>query len=238
MQLGNDQHLLTQSSPVKYNVQSTISPETSPTMENRTDHDDVQLTELSNISKVLSFWFDHGEGLEKWFKPSPKVDRECRTWEPFVLAARSGSLSSWIQTADGTLALLLLLDQLPRNIYRGTPQAYSSDPQALSLSLDAIARGVDRQVLLERQMFFYLPIMHQESLLAQVGCLGLYQGMVARAEKGMDMHKLLVGALDMAQLHVNTIMRFGRFPGRNQALLRVSTEEELVFLADKGPRGL
>ncbi|RYP72736.1 hypothetical protein DL770_007913 [Monosporascus sp. CRB-9-2] len=147
------------------------------------------------------------------------------------------SLSSWTRTADGTLAVLLLLDQLPRNIYRGTPQAYSSDPQALSLSLDAIARGVDKQVPLERQMFLYLPIMHQECLLAQVGCLGLYEGMVARVEEGTEMHKLLGGALSMAQLHVGTIRRFGQFPGRNQPLRRVSTEEEIIFLSDKGPGG-
>ncbi|RYP47625.1 hypothetical protein DL768_006341 [Monosporascus sp. mg162] len=85
---------------------------------------------FSNISKVLSFWFDHGEGLGKRFKPSPTVDAECRFWEPFALTARSGSLSSWTQTADRT-SHSCSSSKLPRNIYRGTPQAYYSDPQAL-----------------------------------------------------------------------------------------------------------
>lgn len=187
----------------------------------------------SNVAKLLSFWFDHDEGLVKWFRPSASVDEECQYWTPFVEAAREGKLKDWSQSPNGTLALLILLDQLPRNVYRGTPQAFASDGQALSIALHAIAQGVDRQVELERQMFFYLPIMHQENLLAQIACLGLYQGMLARAEAGTDLHKLLEGALGMAQVHVDTIRRFGRYPGRNEALGRENTVEEIDFLKKK-----
>ncbi|KAI0395520.1 DUF924-domain-containing protein [Xylariaceae sp. FL0594] len=190
-----------------------------------------------DITRLLSFWFDHSEGLVKWFKPSPEVDAECRVWTAPVEAARAGSLQDWTQTPDGTLALLLLLDQLPRNVYRGTPAAYASDGMALDVAVDAIARGDDRRVALDRQMFFYLPLMHAESMLAQVGCLGLYQGMAAHAEPATPMRELLDGALGMCQVHVDIIRRFGRFPGRNAALGRQSTEEELAFLAEKGPRG-
>lgn len=200
--------------------------------------DSLSATDPSKIAEVLSFWFDHDEGLVKWFKPSPSVDGECKRWTPDVEAAREGKLTtSWTQSPDGTLALLILLDQLPRNVYRGTPEAYASGDLALSTALEAIAQGVDRQVPLERQMFFYLPIMHHESLLAQVGCLGLYQGMLARAQEGTDLHELLKGALDMAQVHVNIVRRFGHFPGRNEVLGRKSTQEEIDFLEDKGPRG-
>ncbi|KAI0023078.1 DUF924-domain-containing protein [Xylariomycetidae sp. FL0641] len=194
----------------------------------------------ANISRLLSFWFDHPDGLIKWFQPSPAVDAECQAWAPLVAAAGAGALDGWARTGggpDGTLALLLLLDQLPRNVHRGTAAAFASDGAALRVALDAVARGDDRRVPLPRQMFFYLPLMHTEALLAQVGCLGLYQGMLARAEPGTPMHELLRGALAMAQVHVDIIRRFGRFPGRNQALGRQSTQEELAFLRDKGPRG-
>ncbi|KAI0146229.1 DUF924-domain-containing protein [Xylariaceae sp. FL1272] len=191
----------------------------------------------SSITQLLSFWFDHDDGLVKWFKPSPIVDAECRVWLPLVESAREGQLNEWVQTPDGTLALLLLLDQLPRNLYRGTPAAYASDGTAVDVAVDAIARGDDRRVSLDRQMFFYLPLMHSESMLAQVGCLGLYQSMASRAELGSPMRELLDGAVDMCQIHVDTVRRFGRFPGRNAALGRKNTEEERDFLLEKGPRG-
>ncbi|KAI0002388.1 hypothetical protein F4779DRAFT_622301 [Xylariaceae sp. FL0662B] len=136
-----------------------------------------------------------GRGPVKWFQPSARVDASCQAWTPLVEAARSGALEAWTATPDGTLALLLLLDQLPRNVYRGAAAAYASP--ALDRALDAIARGDDRRVPIDRQMFFYLPLMHTESLLAQVGCLGLYQGMAARAEPGSAMRELLDGALKM-----------------------------------------
>lgn len=98
-----------------------------------------------DVTRILSFWFDHQDGLVKWFKPSPVTDDECRAWELLVLAARAGTLDAWMRTADGTLALPLLLDQLPRNIYRGTAAAYAaytSEGAALNVALDAIARAM------------------------------------------------------------------------------------------------
>ncbi|KAI1205091.1 uncharacterized protein F4807DRAFT_295630 [Annulohypoxylon truncatum] len=106
----------------------------------------------SNVARLLSFWFDHDhpEGLAKWFKPSPAADAECEPWIPLVEAARAGALDAWARTPDGTLALLLLLDQVPRNVYRGTSAAYASEGAAF-----------------DRQMFFYLPLMHAaEAMLA------------------------------------------------------------------------
>jgi uncharacterized protein (DUF924 family) len=190
----------------------------------------------SKIQSLLSFWFDHDEGLIKWFVPNPAIDEECRAkWEPLVLAARQGSLSSsWTQTPDGTLALLLLVDQLPRNIYRGTPAAFSSDAQGLAIALDAVAKGFDVRVSVDRQMFFYLPILHQEDLLSQIACVGLYQGMVDRAAEGTDrdLHKLLEGALGQVRKHLGIIHHFGRYPRRNEALGRTSTPEELEYLKE------
>jgi len=192
----------------------------------------------SKIRSLLSFWFDHGEGLMKWFVPNPTVDEECRVkWEPLVLAARQGSsspLSSWTQTPDGTLALLLLVDQLPRNIYRDTPAAFSSDSQGLEIALDAIAKGFDVRVPVEKQMFFYLPILHQENLLALIACVGLYRGMADRAAEGTDreLHTLLEGAVGEVKKRLGVIHRFGRYPRRNEALGRTSTPEELEYLKE------
>ena len=156
---------------------------------------DSPLSSPYNITKLLNLWFDQSqgltEGLKKWFIPNPVVDAELAPWKPLVQAAREGELAAWSGSADGTLALLLLLDQLPRNVFRGTAEMFASDDQAVSVAVNAIARGVDRQVPLERQMFFYLPIMHQENLLAQVGCLGLYQGMAARATMHIGLTRIL-----------------------------------------------
>ncbi|KAI1114996.1 DUF924-domain-containing protein [Nemania sp. NC0429] len=185
------------------------------------------LQDPSHLNTLLSFWFDHTEGHKKWFKIKPAFDEECRQWEPLVLAAREGSLSAWSQTPDGALALLILLDQIPRNIYRGTQQAFTSDSQAFELALHSVALGMDRQVPLQRQMFFYLPIMHQESLLAQICSVGLYEGLVSRAERGSDLRRQLEGSLAEALRHVDIIRRFGRYPKRNRALGRINTREEL-----------
>ncbi|KAI0190867.1 DUF924-domain-containing protein [Astrocystis sublimbata] len=200
--------------------------------QNAPQTDQQSLAYSSNINSLLQFWFDHSEGLAKWFIYDPAVDDECRAWEPWVLAARAGDLNSWADSPDGALALLILLDQIPRNIYRGTPGAYASDVQALELALSFVAHGVELQVSLERQMFFYLPILHQESLMAQVCCVGLYQCMVSRAEPGSDLHSLLEGALVNVREHLDIIVRFGRFPKRNEALRRVGTAEEIEYLGN------
>lgn len=197
----------------------------------------VPANDSSNITRLLSFWFDHPDGVAKWFKASPTVDAECQIWTPLVEAAREGALAGWAQTPDGTLALLLLLDQLPRNVYRGTAAAFASDGAALEVAVDAVALGDDRRVALDRQLFFYLPLMHSESLLAQVGCLGLLQGMAARAEPDTGLRELFDSEIGIAQAHVNAIRRFGRFPGRNAALGRESTTKELEYLRESGPWG-
>ncbi|KAI1159331.1 DUF924-domain-containing protein [Nemania serpens] len=192
------------------------------------------LEDPSHVNTLLSFWFDHTEGHKKWFKIKPAFDEECRQWEPLVLAARKGSLSAWGQTPDGALALLILLDQIPRNIYRGTRQAFESDSQALELALQSVALGMDRQVPLKCQMFFYLPIVHQESLLAQICSTGLYEGLVSRAERGSDLRRQLEGSQAEVLKHVDVIRRFGRYPKRNQALGRFDTSEELEYLENEG----
>ncbi|KAI1264079.1 DUF924-domain-containing protein [Xylariaceae sp. FL1019] len=205
-------------------------------MQSTTFNKHIPLEDPSHVKALLSFWFDHTAGPKRWFKAKPDFDEDCRQWEPLVLSARKGSLSAWGQTPDGALVILILLDQIPRNIYRGTAQAFASDTQALELALHCIALGMDRQVPLQRQMFFYLPVLHQESLLAQICCVGLYEGLVSRTERGSDLRRHFEASLAVVLEHVGVIHRFGRYPTRNRALGRVDTCDELAYMENEASR--
>ena len=171
--------------------------------------------------------------------PSADLDNDIR--------ARFGSLISiardsptihhtWTENPNSALALLLLLDQFPRNIFRGSPQSYSSDLKALGVATWAIAKGFDRQVPPIRQLFFYLPFMHDELLLSQVAGKALYENCRSRCGDDVEAKKFVENEADWAQKHMDVIQRFGRFPARNQVLGRESTREELEFLKEN-PRG-
>ncbi|MBB4426517.1 uncharacterized protein (DUF924 family) [Bradyrhizobium sp. CIR48] len=171
-------------------------------------------------SGILAFWREAGR--ERWYKRNDAFDAEVRRrflalWQKAV----AGELASWEASDDGALALVIVLDQFPRNMFRGTPQAFASDAQARDVARRAIDRGVDGRidpVLLE---FLYLPFMHSEHLPDQLRCVALFQN-TENAEN-----------LKYAREHADIIQRFGRFPHRNRLLGRDSTEEEQAFL-DKG----
>ncbi|PPQ15711.1 DUF924 domain-containing protein [Bradyrhizobium sp. AC87j1] len=171
-------------------------------------------------SGILAFW--RKVGRERWYKRNDAFDAEVRRrflalWQKAVV----GGLASWEASDDGALALVIVLDQFPRNMFRGTPQAFASDAQARDVARRAIDRGVDGRVdpvLLE---FLYLPLMHSEHLPDQLHCVALFQN-TENAEN-----------LKYAREHADIIQRFGRFPHRNHLLGRDSTEEEQAFL-DKG----
>ncbi|MHC4040134.1 DUF924 family protein [Bradyrhizobium sp. 23AC] len=171
-------------------------------------------------SGILAFWREAGR--ERWYKRDDAFDAEVRRrflalWQKAV----AGELASWEASDDGALALVIVLDQFPRNMFRGTPQAFASDAQARDVARRAIDRGVDARVdpvLLE---FLYLPLMHSEHLPDQLHCVALFQN-TENAEN-----------LKYAREHADIIQRFGRFPHRNRLLGRDSTEEEQAFL-DKG----
>ncbi|MBB4380239.1 Uncharacterized conserved protein, DUF924 family [Bradyrhizobium sp. Rc3b] len=171
-------------------------------------------------SGILAFWREAGR--ERWYKRNQAFDAEVRRrflalWQKAV----AGELASWEASDDGALALVIVLDQFPRNMFRGTPQAFASDAQARDVARRAIDRGVAGRidpVLLE---FLYLPFMHSEHLPDQLRCVALFQN-TENAEN-----------LKYAREHADIIQRFGRFPHRNRLLGRDSTEEEQAFL-DKG----
>lgn len=170
--------------------------------------------------EVLAFWRDAGP--EKWFVKDEAFDAEIRarfldTYE----AAAAGQLDDWEATPDGAYALLVLLDQFPRNLFRGSPRAFATDAQALGIAERAVARGFDRAFDNPERRFIYMPFMHAEDLAHQERCIALCQA--ADDPEGVK----------YAEIHRDIIRDFGRFPHRNPCLGRDTTTQERAFL-DKG----
>ncbi len=174
--------------------------------------------------EVVRFWRDAGP--ETWFTRDEAFDETCRA--RFMGAhedAASGRLAGWEDKPVGALALLILLDQMPRNMFRGDPRSWATDGQALRIAERALARGYDREIEWEMRGFVYLPFMHAENMAAQERSLRLYEGW-----GNPD-------SLAFARHHHDIVARFGRFPHRNEALGRESTPDELAFLASDPFRG-
>ena len=141
-----------------------------------------------------------------------------------------------MEEPHSSLALVLLLDQFPRNVFRGSPESYSSDAKALRVSTYALAKGFDRRVPLLRQQFFYLPFMHDETLQSQVAGKALYESCAHRCGGDVETRTCIEDAGKWGQSHLDVILRFGRSPSRNEVLGRRSTDEEIEFLK-KHPGG-
>jgi uncharacterized protein (DUF924 family) len=168
-----------------------------------------------------------------WWSKKPDQDAElARRFGVLVEAARSGALAAWADTAQGCLALILLTDQLPRHIYRGTAAAFSSDPMARALCLAGLDKGYDRQLKPVERVFFYLPLEHSESMADQERSVALYTSLFQQVpESQVEQYR---GFLTFALRHRRVIERFGRFPHRNALLGRESTAEEAAFLTEPG----
>jgi uncharacterized protein (DUF924 family) len=166
---------------------------------------------------ILGFW--QAAGPKKWYARSSAFDEAIRLkFEPTHHAAARGEYDAWNATAEGALALLILLDQFPRNLYRGSGHAYATDGKARAVARAAIAAGFHRQVAPELREFFVLPFEHSEDLADQDA------GVAAVIELDDPDH------LKWVELHRDIIRRFGRFPHRNAALGRTTTAEEQAFL--------
>jgi len=177
---------------------------------------------------IVGFW--RQAGPTKWFARDGKFDDAIRLrFEPTHFAAARGEYRAWEADAEGALALLLLLDQFPRNLFRGSAHAYATDPLARRIATEAIERGFDRQVEPQLRPFFYLPFEHSEALADQKRSIALCQRL---ADETGD-----AGTLKWAQLHLEIIEKHGRFPHRNAALGRTTTAEEKAFLDGGGFSG-
>jgi uncharacterized protein (DUF924 family) len=181
------------------------------------------------VPKVLDFWFGAvAEGAEPepreiWFKPTPEFDREIEEiLHEDHKQALAGGLDGLMQSAEGCLALVILLDQVPRNVFRGTPQAFAADEKAREVAGHALAHGFDTVLPAVQAMFLYLPFEHSEDLSDQERSVALFEAL------GNDYW------LDYAVRHRDIVARFGRFPHRNAILGRTSTQEEAEFLKQPG----
>jgi len=182
--------------------------------------------------EVLAFWFaarpgapGYGRMREVWFEKDPAFDDEVRRMlaRPHG-AARAGASDGWATTGRGALALVILLDQVPRNIFRGQARAYACDAKARGVAAAAVARGHDRALLPAERLFLYLPFEHSELPADQARALELFAALEAFPET--------TGVMKTARRHAEIIRRFGRFPHRNAALGRATTPEETAFLEE------
>lgn len=177
---------------------------------------------------VVGFWLNAGP--KQWFAKNDAFDAAIRLkFEPVHLAASRGEYDAWARTAPGALALLLLLDQFPRNLWRGSAHAFATDPMARVIARAAIDTGHDRAVEAALRPFFYLPFEHAENLADQAYSVSLTTDLAADTGD--------LDTLKWAKIHADIIERFGRFPHRNRALGRATTPEEQLFLDDGGFAG-
>lgn len=191
---------------------------------------------------LLDFWFgdptDDALRAKRqaplWWGKSSETDvLLARSFGAQAEAAANGELADWAELPHGRLALILLLDQLPRNIHRGTPTAFARDPLAREQCLKGLSLGMDRQLSPLERVFFYLPLEHAESREQQARSVALFEELAAE-QAHSPANETFAGFADFARRHQVIIERFGRFPHRNVTLGRTSTPEEAAFLLQPG----
>lgn len=190
--------------------------------------------------KLLHVWFGPPEQpplavSKQWFSKNDAFDQALRTqFEATLEAGVHGQLEAWKSTARGRLALIVLFDQISRNIFRGTSRSFAQDSLALEQTLDVLAKGEERFLTKIERYFVLMPLMHAEDVALQRKCVAEFEKLVAETPEPKDVRDLLLNALDYAQRHAVIVERFGRFPHRNAILGRESTPEEKEFLTQPG----
>lgn len=199
---------------------------------------------MPDIDTILEFWFGEdfsdlddatisGRQSGLWWGKNESTDTEIRKrFEPLVQAAGAGKLGEWKASPKGWLALILLLDQFPRNIYRDSPAMFRFDDQARAQCVEGVESGIDAHLRPIQRVFFYLPLEHAESIDDQAWCVDLMRRLVDQAPQ--DQAEVFEGFVGYAEAHRKIIDRFGRFPHRNAILGRESTDEEIEFLKQPG----
>ncbi len=174
-----------------------------------------------SIQTVLNFWFDESVKAQ-WFNATQALDDEIRErFQRMWQAAVRGELDNWLDFAEGCLALAIVLDQFPLNMYRGLALSFSSEGKAIEVSKQSIERGFDQQLASDRLAFLVMPLMHSEDLADQDRAVGLFESAGLEANARFAHH------------HRELIRQFGRFPHRNEILGRECTEEETAYLQSK-----
>lgn len=182
---------------------------------------------------ILDFWFgqpetpEYGKSRQVWFQKNAEFDTAIRT--QFLAdyeQVAAGELDGWQNSPLSCLALIIILDQFPRNIFRGTPKAFATDPKALEIAQHAINQGYDKSLLNIQRLFIYLPLEHSENLEHQQQSVEQIRQITDDSDS--------TGILSYAIRHLEIIERFGRFPHRNAILGRETTPEEAEFLQQPG----
>jgi uncharacterized protein (DUF924 family) len=198
------------------------------------------MTALPASEDVLEYWFGaldvngcaDAEHVRRWWSKDPALDAEIRArFAPLQAAALSGRLTSWRDTARGSLAYIVVLDQFSRNMFRDTAAMFGGDALALDAALSGIELGMDRALRLDERSTFYMPLMHSEELALQERCVQLFQAFADEASGSA--RENLQSRVGYAERHRDIVRKFGRFPHRNALLGRTSTPAEIEFL--KGP---
>lgn len=190
---------------------------------------------MGKIDDVLTFWFGGLEGpiddeqQQKWFTRDAEFDDQIRERFGDVLErAIRGAYDEWAETARGRLALIIVLDQFSRNLFRGSPRSWSQDLLAQKLTLEGLERGHDRELRTAERVFFYMPLEHAEDLHLQELSVEKFEALAEEVDDDGDDP----GWLEYAERHHEIIERFGRFPHRNEVLSRPTTDEEAAFLKE------
>jgi len=179
------------------------------------------MTDPISPDEVLEFWYSAAM-RPRWFDSTPQLDAEIRRrFEALWQRAANGELDHWCGNAEGCLALVIVLDQLPLNMFRGQAESFLTEAQAVAASKLAIARGYDKQIPPERRAFLYMPLMHSENLADQDLSVRMFE------QSGLE------GNMRWARHHRELIRKYGRFPHRNASLGRESSPEERAYLASK-----
>ena len=196
---------------------------------------------MESPETICEYWFGSSDNdlevakqySKRWWSKNVGVDAEIKTrFASYLPRVVNGELEQWRDSPLGTLALILLTDQFPRNMFRGTAQAFAYDAIARNLCKQGLKKGIDQKLRPIQRVFFYIPLEHSESLADQEQCLQLFRQLADSAESALQPQ--LKNYIDFAIRHRDIIERFGRFPHRNALLNRESTPAELTFLKTPG----
>ncbi len=183
---------------------------------------DTRINE-DNIAARMAWWFGPDEGRDRQLQ---------QQYQESCIAALNGELGHWQAEPQSRLALILLLDQFPRNLFRGTPRAFAGDDRAAMLCLSGVQAGMDQELKPAERVFFYMTLQHAEDVVTQKVSVELFR-QLASEQAEISTYEAFAG---YAQLHLDLIERFGRFPHRNEILGRTSTAEETRYLEEGGER--
>ena len=200
------------------------------------------MMENDEFQGVLDFWFSGGDRntltvdsrMDRWFSSDDDLDDRIEShFGDLVQRASEGKLDVWAAEPEGRLALIIVLDQFRRNIYRGKPEAFATDSKALKLCVEGTMAGVHKQLSAEQRIFFFMPLQHAESLKVQDKSVSIYNAL-AESVSG-TLRETFATCAHFAELHRDIVAEFGRFPHRNAILGRENSDAESTYLSGEAP---